>query len=322
MIETDVIIVGGGPAGSACARRLRENNIDCMILDKQRFPRYKPCAGWITPEVFPALELDAADYPYGVTEFTSFKISIRRVKFTLPTRQFAIRRYEFDVWLLNLSKAPVKIQTVKTIEQTENRYVIDNQYACKYLIGAGGTFCPVKRSLFSGKRHHEPDELIVAMEEEFLYNYTDNNCRLWFMEDKLPGYAWYVPKIDGYVNVGIGAKESKLKANSDSLKRYWNKLIRRLDDEGIIHGHDYEPRGHSYYLAHKQTATRNGNAFLVGDAAGLATRDMGEGIYPAIRSGIQAADAIISGGEYRLDSIPKYSFPSFFSFRSMFLFGR
>ncbi len=315
MIETDVIIVGGGPAGSACARRLRKNNIDCLILDKQKFPRYKPCAGWITPDVFKALELEFADYPHGLTEFTSFKISIRKVKFTLPTRQYAIRRYEFDAWLLNLSKAPINIHTVKTINQAGNRYVIDNQYTCKYLIGAGGTFCPVKRSLFSGKSHHISDYLIVAIEEEFLFDYIDDNCRLWFMEDRLPGYAWYVPKTGGYVNVGIGAKESKLKANGDSLKRYWNKLTLRLDEEGIIQGHDYRPRGHSYYLTHKQTATRNGNAFLVGDAVGLATRDMGEGIYPAIRSGIQAADAIISGDEYKPDLIPKYSFPSFFSFR-------
>ena len=315
MIETDVIIVGGGPAGSACARRLRQNGIDCLILDKQEFPRYKPCAGWITPEVFPTLEIDMADYPYGLTEFTSFKITIRKFKFTLPTRQYAIRRYEFDAWLLNLSKSSVKIHTVKTVEQAGNCYVIDNQYACKYLIGAGGTLCPVKRSLFSGDSRQVYDDIIVAMEEEFLYDYIDDNCRLWFMEDKLPGYAWYVPKTEGCVNVGIGAKESILKANGDSLKRHWIKLIKQLDNEGIIQGHAYQPRGHSYYLTQRHTMTRNGNAFLVGDAAGLATRDMGEGIYPAIKSGILAAESIISGGEYRLNSIPKYSFPSFIGFR-------
>ncbi|MCK4821330.1 FAD-dependent oxidoreductase, partial [bacterium] len=50
MINTDVIIVGGGPAGATCAWRLRQSNIRCIILDKQRFPRTKICAGWITPE--------------------------------------------------------------------------------------------------------------------------------------------------------------------------------------------------------------------------------------------------------------------------------
>ena len=48
---------------------------------------------------------------------------------------------------------------------------------------------------------------------------------------------------------------------------------------------------------------RRGNAFITGDAAGLATRDLGEGIGPAIRSGMRAAEAIIEGKPYRLDDV-------------------
>jgi flavin-dependent dehydrogenase len=36
------------------------------------------------------------------------------------------------------------------------------------------------------------------------YPFSDERCHLWFFEDGLPGYAWYVPKADGYLNVGIG----------------------------------------------------------------------------------------------------------------------
>ncbi len=45
-------------------------------------------------------QLDPAAYPYGLTEFTSFDVSIYGLKFKLPTHQYAIRRYEFDHWLL------------------------------------------------------------------------------------------------------------------------------------------------------------------------------------------------------------------------------
>ena len=48
---------------------------------------------------------------------------------------------------------------------------------------------------------------------------------------------------------------------------------------------------------------RIGNAFLSGDSAGLATRDLCEGIGPAIRSGQRAAEAIVSGTAYTLDGI-------------------
>ena len=55
---SDVLIVGGGPAGSTCARRLRTAGLDVLVLDQHGFPRPKPCAGWITPEVVLALEID------------------------------------------------------------------------------------------------------------------------------------------------------------------------------------------------------------------------------------------------------------------------
>jgi flavin-dependent dehydrogenase len=48
----------------------------------------------------------------------------------------------------------------------------------------------------------------------------------------------------------------------------------------------------------------------VGDAASLATYDMGEGFHPAIQSGCLATEAIIHDSDYSLRSIPKYSWPS------------
>jgi flavin-dependent dehydrogenase len=49
------------------------------------------------------------------------------------------------------------------------------------------------------------------------------------------------------------------------------------------------------------------NAFVIGDAAGLATLDLGEGTGPAIESGILAADAILTGRRFSAKSITRYS---------------
>jgi flavin-dependent dehydrogenase len=68
-------------------------------------------------------------------------------------------------------------------------------------------------------------------------------------------------------------------------------------------GFKFSPRGYSYYLRRDVEHVRIGNAFLTGDAAGLATWDMGEGIGPAIESAQRAAEAIISGCDYRLDDV-------------------
>jgi flavin-dependent dehydrogenase len=61
-----------------------------------------------------------------------------------------------------------------------------------------------------------------------------------------------------------------------------------------------EPTGYSYFLRGSLEGLRSGNAFLAGDSAHLATRDLCEGIGPAIRSGRRAANAILSGDPYTL----------------------
>ena len=113
MTRTNVLIVGGGPAGAACAWRLREKGEDCLILDRHSFPRLKACAGWITPQVLKDLDLDIAAYPYGLTRFKSFLISVRGIGFRLPTRQYAIRRIEFDDWLLKRSGVNTHVHKVQ-----------------------------------------------------------------------------------------------------------------------------------------------------------------------------------------------------------------
>ena len=310
MIQTKVIIVGGGPAGAACAWSLKQNNVDCLILDQHKFPRLKPCAGWIMPEVLQDLDLNISDYPYGFTTFTSLHISIHGLKFRLPTRQYAIRRYEFDDWLLHRTGAPVQVHEVKTITQVRNGYDVDGEFFSKYLVGAGGTHCPVYRTFFKTASPRAKESLIFAQEEEFPYVYTDKHCRLWFLENNLPGYAWYVPKVNGYVNVGLGAKAEQLKANGATLKNHWNHLVEKLDKLGLVRDHAFKPKGYSYYLRRNYPEVRRDNAFVVGDAAGLATLDMGEGIGPAIKSGLLAAQAIIHDADYSVASIPKYSLRS------------
>lgn len=314
MIKTQVLIVGGGPAGAACAWRLKQQGFDCVILDQAAFPRFKPCAGWITPQVLRDLNFSIAEYPYSFTTFRSFRITIKGIRFRLPAHQHAIRRVEFDDWLVRRSGAPIIQHTVKTIEQSSNGFLIDGEFSAQYLVGAGGTHCPVYRSIFDQVAPRPNGARIVAQEEEFAYPYHDHNCYLWFLQDRLPGYAWYVPKANGYVNVGVGGKAEELKANGDSLKNHWNRLVDRLQTQGLIREHAFKPVGHSYYVRSRLHQAQIGHAYLIGDAIGLASIDMGEGISPAIQSGLLAADAISHDTAYSIDSISRYSLRSLLKF--------
>lgn len=315
MIKTDVLVIGGGPAGAACAMRLKQEDVRCIILDQSGFPRFKPCAGWVTPGVLKMVEMDASSYPFGLTIFNSFDVSIKGFNFKLPTHQYSIRRFEFDHWLLQRADPEFHIHHVHEIRLENGEYVVDDAFSAPYLVGAGGTHCPVYQTFFSKTSPRLQGSLIVAMEEEFRYDVKNARCKLWFFEDMLPGYAWYVPKKDGYVNVGVGGSIEQLKRRGDTLKNHWNLLVKRLEESGLIRGHSYKPAGHSYYLRQNLPEVHIGNAFLVGDAAGLATLDMGEGIGPAIKSGQLAAEAIIHSTAYSVASIPRYSFPSLLGLR-------
>lgn len=314
MIYSKVIIVGGGPAGSSCGWKLRENGIECLILDKQEFPRAKLCAGWITPQVINNLKINVNDYPYSIRKFNRFNIHIFGKEIKIKVHQYAIRRYEFDDWLLKRSGVAVNTHEVKNIIKDGDYYVIDDQYSCKYLVGAGGTHCPVYRTFFKNINPRSDDLLVVTLEEEFPYDYQDRDCHLWFLCNKLPGYSWYVPKNDGYLNIGIGGYLEKLKSNHDDIKNQWQFFANELERLSLVKNHYFNAKGYFYYVRNNVDLVYIDSIFIIGDAAGLATKDMGEGIGPAVISGILAADAIVSGKPFSLRSVKKYSFPRYRTF--------
>jgi flavin-dependent dehydrogenase len=312
MIEREVVIVGGGPAGSSCAWRLARHGIASLILDRAVFPRLKLCAGWITPEVVADLEIDPATYPHGFLTFERLRVHLGRVGFPLGTVQHSIRRSEFDAWLLARSGAEVVTHTVRTIVATARGYELDGRFRCRWLVGAGGTRCPVYRALFREAWPRDEALQAAVLEEEFAYGWQDPDCHLWFFANGLPGYSWYVPKAAGWLNVGIGGMATRLAAKSQSIKTHFARLASQLGDAGLVRNHAWATGGYAYYLRGSGSGAgpRLGNAFVIGDAAGLATRDMAEGIGPAVRSGLLVADAIATDAAYDLSAIARHSLPN------------
>jgi menaquinone-9 beta-reductase len=310
VIDSDVIVVGGGPAGSSCAWSLKRKGINAIVLDQKTFPGRKACAGWITPKVFKDLELKIGDYPHSLLRFKKLHYIFGKRTITVPTRQYSIQRSEFDPWLLERADVPVHRHSVKNIRKENGSYIIDDMFRCSYLVGAGGTHCPVYRTFFREAHPRAEEFRIIAMVEEFPYDCQDRNCYLWFYEKDLPGYAWYVPKGGGYLNVGIGGKWAVLKERKETIREHWSHFIKKLERLSLVNNRSFNPRGHNYYLRQSGSVCQLGRAFIAGDAAGLATLDMGEGIGPAVESGVRAARAIAGGRPYSIKSIAKYSFAS------------
>ena len=111
MDSYDVVIVGGGPAGSSCAWALKRAGLKVAILDRRVFPRNKVCGGWITPAVLEELQIQPAEYGSGcvlqpITGFRTSYMGGREVEtcYGKPI-SYGIRRFEFDDYLLQRSGA-------------------------------------------------------------------------------------------------------------------------------------------------------------------------------------------------------------------------
>jgi flavin-dependent dehydrogenase len=167
----DAIVVGGGPAGSTCAWKLREAGLDVLVLDRATFPRTKLCAGWVTPEALADLELDSQDYPLSFMTFDRLHLHWKAFTLKLKSRQHSIRRYEFDDYLLQRAGATVLQHKVRDIRREGIDYVVDEQFRCKYLVGAGGTACPVYRTLFHDLNPRSSALQIATYEQEFAYDW-------------------------------------------------------------------------------------------------------------------------------------------------------
>lgn len=303
MREAETIIVGGGPAGSSCARELLRHGRQCLVLERRAMPRPKLCAGWITPKVLRDLEIRPDDYPHGILALRRIRLIFgrrHRLAVTVPSDQFSIRRIEFDAWLLARAGVEVVQHTVRQIRREGDSYLIDGAFRCRYLVGAGGTACPVKRTLFpekSGRR-------VITREVEFPTPPPRPECILWIPFAGPAGYAWYVPKADA-INVGFGGLHGRL--GGDGMKDLWARFVGLLGKEGCVNADPPAPKGHAYYVGGHRRQLKREDAYLLGDAAGLATVDLAEGIGPAVESGILAAGDILGRETYSPEKITRHT---------------
>lgn len=150
----DAIIVGGGPAGSTCARQLVSAGWKTLVVDKAQIPRVKLCAGWITPAVLTALEIDPEAYrrEHTLEDFHGFNIWRLSGRETLADYgrviSYGIVRSELDHYLLERSGAEVvEGVTVDSIRRDADEVVVNESWSAPLLIGAGGHTCPVARHL-------------------------------------------------------------------------------------------------------------------------------------------------------------------------------
>lgn len=314
MERCDVLIVGGGPAGSSCAWTLSRNGHDVVVWDKAAFPRDKTCAGWVTPQVLESLQVDRDDYRQGrvlqpITGFRTGLIGGREVHNRYDrVVSYGIRRCEFDHYLLNRVGARLQLgRSVKSIERSAGGWVINGELETAMLVGAGGHFCPVARHL--GCRDDRTKSVVTAQEIEFEAEPSEldrgsvhpEEPELYFCRD-LTGYGWCFRK-GNFLNIGLG----RLAAHD--LSQHVRAFCEFLRERGkVVCDIPTRFHGHAYQL-YERTAPKliDDGVLLIGDAAGLAYPQSGEGIRPAVESGLIAGEVLLAAGDdFRADNLEPY----------------
>ena len=299
MAAYDAIVVGGGPAGSTCARFLVEGGLRVLVLDAATFPRVKLCAGWVSEPVWDVLGIAPSEYTRGLWEWNRCHVRFGDTDHTVSAHGYFIRRYEFDHWLLDMCDAEVVMgHRVSSLEREDDEWVVDGEHRAPILIGAGGTNCPVARALFPRKPERpvgvQEHEFAAAPDEVAAHRIGLDGEPELLLHGNLHGYSWNIPKTE-WINVGCGTVQPR------EVRPAWREARAFFEQSGHVppsarDGLD-KMSGHSYYLfreEHLAGAHRDG-ALLVGDSLGVAHPFTAEGILPSVLSGRLAAQAVLTG---------------------------
>ena len=297
----DVIIVGAGIGGATAAYFLRQAGLRILIIEKEKLPRYKPCAGGVPCVAFEPFPFSFA--PVIECDVTAVRFSFRgQHEFTVPVPAHTVAmvmRDQLDYHVLQQAQADVvEGEKVAMVGEDSTGVVVraegGREWRGRYLIGADGANSAVARIL--GLRRRKV--LGVALEAEVprrgdLAGAFDAEA-LFVLGAVESGYLWVFPKRD-HLSVGIGVFRKGAQHPRGILEADMSQ--RGIVLKGIpVHAHPLP-----LYWRHEPLHTRR--SLLVGDAAGLVDPLLGEGVRYAMRSGWLAARAILSGdlGRYSRD---------------------
>ena len=282
-------------------------------MDRTRFPRDKTCAGWVTPQVLRELEVDLDEYSATRTlqPITAFHVGLigdeRDVTVRYPEAvSVGIRRCEFDDYLLRRAGARLRLgESFGSVRREGRAWIVNDGIRTPMLVGAGGHFCPVARMLSPGD---PPTRVVAAQEVEVPLDQVElpelrepNLVSLFFARD-LTGYGWCFRKRT-CVNIGFGQYESA------ALPKAVDAFMAFLAERGMARPRQpWRWHGHAYRLYQDRRArVVDAGVLLAGDAAGLAYSESGEGIRPAVESGLLAASTIVAArGSYTSSALAPY----------------
>jgi geranylgeranyl reductase family protein len=289
----DLIIIGGGPSGASAGRRAGKLGLNTLLLEKEEFPRYKPCGGGLSKHAISYLDFEL---PGDIIEWevTGARVSFREQMieahkdYCLSTM---VSRDVFDNLLLEMAKeAGIEVHTgekvLQCVEAPESVEVKTEKgtYQARFAIIAEGTNGRLKtcvRPVDSDEEYGICMVTEVPAEKSEIENRIGRTVDLCFGVAG-GGYGWIFPH-GTYYSVGIGGFVKDLPHPKETMLEF-------LKQNGFTG--DYKLKGHKIPIGGIKRKIMGSRVLLCGDAAGFVDAFLGEGLAYAICSGQFAAEVI------------------------------
>jgi geranylgeranyl reductase family protein len=290
----DLIVVGAGPAGSSAARAAAREGLQVLILEKESFPRYKPCGGAFSEKARSLLEFEI---PKEICErvITGARVHYRdraieiHKGYPLST---LVTRSRFDAFLLQQALgagALLEVEKAMAYEEKEGCVIVKGEkksYTSRFLVVSSGCQDGLGKGI--GSEGARPRGLCLVTEveanDEEIERHPHNTLDIHFGVAPR-GYGWVFPHR-GYYSVGIGGLMGCFSHPRKAMLEFLRG--QGFAEEQRIHGHLLPFGDGRRRIASKRV-------LLAGDSAGFVDAFTGEGICYALRSGQIAGKTVAEG---------------------------
>ena len=319
-LETDVLVVGAGPGGSAAAYHLARRGLEVVLLDRASFPREKVCGDGLTPRAVLALRRMGVDTEDpGFERVVGLRVRSRYGEVELPWPEletfpsYGLVRTRRDLdellvrravgagaRLLERTEAVGPIVEEGWVRGARVRAVDDGaptEVRARFVVAADGA--PSRFAAQAGVRRDEARPLGIAARRYFRASFDpgpwlESWLDLWEGDALLPGYGWVFPLADGTLNVGAGLLNTFRGFRDVSARRLLDAFVRHLPPSwGISDENGAGPvRSGPLPMGMNRRPLAVPGMLVVGDAGGIVNPFNGEGIAYAMESAEVAAELI------------------------------
>lgn len=308
----DLIVVGAGPGGSATAYHAAKAGLEVLLLDRQEFPRDKPCGDGLMPHAASEIKLmglgDWLEEPHHGT-FTGFSMytASAYLRESVPPslhgpRGYVARRAETDAKLLETAVSA-------------GAEFLSRTRATELLRSPAGAVAGVEAANGEGSARFEAPLVVAAdgvggfaskgmkahqnaVARRQYFRGVDGpdkeDLQIFITRDMNAdgaGYGWVFYLGDGTANVGAGVSTRSLARTGRNLKDYFDRFLEEPQLAAWLEGAEPEGPPKSWSLKMGMWGARRyaQGLILVGDAGSMVHPISGEGVGYAVESGRLAA---------------------------------